>query len=203
MAPSPLSAAVGWMGPALGAVSGFAGEGPASLISLLASLGAEGPGLCLGDLSARCCTHHGGHPELTSSRCPFSLQGRCHFLCPDPPAAEANGRREAHGGPGGTGSLKLITSSGHCDGGDMEIPSALPSAHFPLRYATISLDTAATGNLRGWGRLCPLLTPAARPQRVGHSLLLSPPPDISQSPYFLIVFFNFIFCCRGAGSECC
>lgn len=66
-------------------------RGPARLISLLASLSTERPGPWLGDLSARCCTHHGGHLELTSPHRPFSLQGRCHFLCSDPPAAEANG----------------------------------------------------------------------------------------------------------------
>lgn len=78
----------------------------------------------------------------------------------------------------------------------MEIHSALPSVCSTPCYTTISLDAAATGNLRGWGRLCPLLTPAARPQHFVPSL--SPQPNISQCPYFLTFFSSF--CCRGAGS---
>lgn len=82
----------------------------------------------------------------------------------------------------------------------MEIHSALPSVCSTPCYTTISLDAAATGNLRGWGRLCPLLTPAARPQHFVPSL--SPQPNISQCPYFLVFFFFFLLQ-RCWFSECC
>lgn len=138
-------------------------------------------------------THHGGHLELTCPRWPFSLQGRCYFLCPDPPAAEANGWREAHGDPGGTGSLKHTSLGQLLLDADMLVKIQKATLPFPLP-ASLSVTpqfpwTLQQLEISGAGVGCALFSHQQPDLSVLATLSSSTHNQVSHSPPIFILFY--------------